>query len=63
MEIISYWNKRPLKTVKNTHGRKGAEYIKVPVHIPYGQKMAMVIITDKHGRKQTRHMLVEAPLR
>lgn len=59
MQIISVWNKRPMKWNCNRVGGK-EEWFKAPVSVPYGQKMAMVIITDPKTKKRvTRHMLID----
>lgn len=51
-KVISLWNKRASKWVKN-----GTSWGRTSVRLPYNQKMAMVI-TVVNGKKVTRHKIV-----
>lgn len=53
MKVVSIYNKRPMKWVKS-----GDTWARVPVHVPYHQKMAMVIM-DVEGKKVTKHVLID----
>jgi hypothetical protein len=60
VEVISVWQKRPYKWTKGQNTKSKSIWSKVPVIVPYRQKMAMCIVTNSRGQKVTKHMFIDA---
>jgi hypothetical protein len=60
IKVVSVWNKPASKWVANTGNSKiRKDWYRMKVNAPHGKKMAMCIVTDKSGRKHTKHMFIE----